>query len=156
MTARTREAMALQDKAQADEEGARRGVGVNVRQAFYATLQAIAQFKGLQTAEKSAETALKANKRGYEVGVRINADVLNAQSQLYQTRRDKARAWHEAWSGFIKLKAASGNVSEDDLARVDGQMMPTEAVPSLPSKVAEAKKISEEVSLAQAQNGAAP
>lgn len=156
MTARTREAMALQDKAQADVEGARRGVGVNVRQAFYATLQAIAQFKGLQTAEKSAETALKANKRGYEVGVRINADVLNAQSQLYQTRRDKARAWHEAWSGFIKLKAASGNVSEDDLARVDGQMMPTEAVPSLPSKVAEAKKISEEVSLAQAQNGAAP
>ena len=123
-SSRTREAVALQGKAQADVEAARRGVGVTVRQAFYATLQAIAQFKGLQTAEKSAEIALKANKRGYEVGMRINADVLNAQSQLYQTRRDKARAWHEAWSGYIKLKAATGQVSEDDLMRVDGEMKP--------------------------------
>ncbi len=122
LQSRTREAIAQQDKAQADVEAARRSVGTSVRQAFYATLQAIAQFKGLQTAEKSAETSLKANKRGYEVGMRINADVLNAQSQLYQTRRDKARAWHEAWSGFIKIKAAAGQVSEDDLARVDGQM----------------------------------
>lgn len=124
MQSRTREAIALQDKAQSDVEAARRAVGTNIRQAFYSTLQAIAQFKGLQTAEKSAETSLKANKRGYEVGMRINADVLNAQSQLYQTRRDKARAWHEAWSGFIKLKAAVGQVSEEDLALVDSQMQP--------------------------------
>lgn len=123
-SSRTREAVALQGKALADVEAARRSVGVTVRQAFYATLQAIAQFKGSQTAEKSAELALKANKRGYEVGMRINADVLNAQSQLYQTRRDKARAWHEAWSGYIKLKAAAGQVSEDDLVRVDGEMKP--------------------------------
>jgi outer membrane protein len=132
ISARTREAVALQDKAQADVEAARRTVGANVRQAFFGALQAIAQFKGLQTAEKSAETALKANKRGYEVGMRINADVLNAQSQLYQTRRDKARAWHEAWSGFIKLKAATGQVSEDDLARVDGQMQPLTSVEPTP------------------------
>jgi outer membrane protein len=128
MRSRTRELVALQDKAQADVEAARRGVGVNVRQAFYGTLQAIAQFKGLQAAEKSAETALKANKRGYEVGVRINADVLNAQSLLYQTRRDKARAWHEAWAGFVKVKAAVGVVGEEDLALIDGQMSPLRAI----------------------------
>ncbi len=121
---RTREALALQDKAYADVEAARRSVGMSVRQAFYATLQAIAQFNGLQAAEKSAETALKANRRGYEVGVRINADVLNAQSSLYQTRRDKARAWHDAWAGYIKLRAATGLVSDKDLARIDGQMQP--------------------------------
>lgn len=117
--AKVGEALAQKDKAVSDFEAARRTVGANVRQAFFTALSAMARFKGLLTAERSAETALKANKRGYEVGMRINADVLNAQSQLFETRRDKARAWHEAWASFIKLKAVAGGVTEVDLAQID-------------------------------------
>lgn len=119
INARTREALAQRDRADSELEAARRTTGLTVRQSFYATLAAMAQFKGLMAAERSAETALKANRRGYEVGLRINADVLNAQSQLYQARRDKARAWNEAWTGYIKLKAAAGTATASDLAEID-------------------------------------
>ncbi|WP_295856751.1 TolC family outer membrane protein [uncultured Xylophilus sp.] len=124
LDARVREAVAQEDKATADLEAARRQVGGAVRQAFYAALGAIAQFRGLQAAERSAETALAANRRGYEVGVRIGADVLAAQSQLYQTRRDKARAGYEAWAQFFRLKTATGTAGEEDLARIDGLFAP--------------------------------
>ena len=43
--------------------------------------------QALEAAEQSSQSALDANKLGYQVGVRINIDVLNAQSQLYQTNR---------------------------------------------------------------------
>ncbi len=119
ISAKVRESLAQEDKAASDLEAARKGAASAVRQTFFATLVAMAQFKGLLTAERSAETSLKANKRGYEVGMRINADVLAAQSQLYQTRRDKVRAWNEAWVNYIKLKSAVGVVGDADLAEID-------------------------------------
>ena len=55
----------------------------------------------------SSQSALDANKLGYQVGVRINIDVLNAQSQLYQTKRDLARAYN-VLLGTLKLRQAAG------------------------------------------------
>ena len=37
-----------------------------------------------------SRSALEANRLGYEVGVRINIDVLNAQNQLADTQQAKA------------------------------------------------------------------
>jgi outer membrane protein len=49
----------------------------------------------------SSQSALDANKLGYQVGVRINIDVLNAQSQLYQTKRDLAVARYNVLLGQL-------------------------------------------------------
>jgi outer membrane protein len=51
------------------------------------------------------------------VGVRINIDVLNAQQQLYSTRRDLAKARYDTLMNSLKLKAAAGSLSEADLAQ---------------------------------------
>ena len=73
----------------------------------------------LRAALVSSQSSLESNRVGYEVGVRINIDVLNAERQVYATRRDLARAFHDTLLSQLKLKAAVGTLSEDDLARIN-------------------------------------
>ena len=56
---------------------------------------------------------------GYDVGVRINIDVLNAQSQVYQTERDLATARYQVLLGQLKLRQAAGVLTDDDLRMID-------------------------------------
>ena len=79
----------------------------------------IAQTAALRAAQVSSQSSLDANKLGYEVGVRINIDVLNAQSQLYQTQRDLALARYQVLLGQLKLRQAAGTLSDDDLRAID-------------------------------------
>jgi len=62
---------------------------------------------------------LDANQLGYKVGVRINIDVLNSQSQLYQTKRDLAKARYDVLLGQLKLRQANGSLKADDLQAVN-------------------------------------
>jgi outer membrane protein len=48
--------------------------------------------RALEAALVSSLSSLESNRLGYEVGVRINIDVLNAENQVYVTRRDLAKA----------------------------------------------------------------
>ncbi len=83
VTSRVRESIALEDKARNDLETTRRNAALQARQAFLGVNSGLAQVKALQAAEVSSQSALESNKLGYQVGVRINIDVLNAQRQLY-------------------------------------------------------------------------
>jgi len=74
----------------------------------------------LQAAEASSQSALDANKLGYQVGVRINIDVLNSQSQLFQTKRDLAKARHDVLLGQLRLRQSSGTLQDADLQAVSG------------------------------------
>ena len=67
----------------------------------------------------SSQSALDSNKLGYEVGVRINIDVLNAQQQLYSTERDLALARYNTILNNLRLKAAAGTLREEDLEEVN-------------------------------------
>jgi outer membrane protein len=53
------------------------------------------------------------------VGVRINIDVLNSQSQLFQTKRDLAKARYDVLVGGLKLRQANGTLKADDLNAVN-------------------------------------
>ena len=88
---RIKETLSLEDKARNDLEAARRGVAQGTRVAFYGLQSGRAQVSALEAAESSSKLALEATQLGYRVGVRVNLDVLNAQTQLYQTQRDLAR-----------------------------------------------------------------
>ncbi len=110
-----REAISLKDKAQADLDYARRSVQLGVRQAYLGVTSGLAQVKAYEAALTSSQSSLDSNKLGYEVGVRINIDVLNAQSQLYDTRYKLAKARFDTLLALLKLKAATGNLNEKDL-----------------------------------------
>jgi len=116
---RVREAIALEDKARSDLENARRVAAQGARQAFLGVNAGLAQVRALEAAEVSSTSALESNRLGYQVGVRINIDVLNAQQQLFSTRRDLSKARYDTIVNGLRLKAAAGTLKEDDLAQVN-------------------------------------
>jgi outer membrane protein len=119
VTSRVRQSIALEDKARNDLEANRRNAALTARQSFLGVNSGLAQVKALEAAEVSSNSALQSNKLGYQVGVRINIDVLNAQRQLYQTRTDLARARYNTILAGLRLKAAAGSLREDDLQPVN-------------------------------------
>ncbi|MCX7150102.1 MAG: TolC family outer membrane protein [Rhodocyclales bacterium] len=119
VVSKDREAVALKEKAGADLENARRTAALNARQAYLGVSSGLAQVKAYEAALTSSQSALDSNKLGYEVGVRINIDVLNAQSQLFDTRQKLAKARLDTLGALLKLKAAAGSLGEDDLAAIN-------------------------------------
>jgi outer membrane protein len=121
---RIRETLHLQDKAQADLDKAQRDVVQATRTAFFGVQAGLSQVKALEAAEASSQVSLDANKLGYQVGVRINIDVLNAQTQLYQTKRDLAQARYNVLLGQLRLKQASGTLTGEDLQAINDLLAP--------------------------------
>ncbi|MBL0421024.1 TolC family outer membrane protein [Ramlibacter sp. AW1] len=112
---RIRETLALEDRAQADLDNARRTIAQATRAAYFGVVSGAGQVRALEAAETSSQSALEANRLGYQVGVRINIDVLNSQSQLFQTKRDLAVARYNVLMGKLRLRQASGTLTPDDL-----------------------------------------
>ena len=110
-----REAVALRDKARSDLENARRQAALGARQAYLGVTSGLSQVKAYEAALASSQASLDSNKLGYEVGVRINIDVLNAQSQLFDTQQKLMKARFDTLIAQLKLKAAAGNLGEEDL-----------------------------------------
>jgi len=121
---RVRETVALEEKARNDLDGSMRTVAQGTRSAFFGVLSGQGQVKALEAAEASSQSALEANQVGYQVGVRINIDVLNAQSQLFQTKRDLAKARYDVLVGGLRLRQASGTLKPEDLNAVNALLMP--------------------------------
>ena len=116
---RIKETLALEEKARADLEATRRALAQSTRAAFFGVQSGQSQVKALEAAEASSQSALDANKLGYQVGVRINIDVLNAQSQLYQTKRDLAAARYNVLLGTLRLRQAAGTLVQEDVQAID-------------------------------------
>jgi outer membrane protein len=114
-----REAEANRERAAQELENARRTVGTQTRLAYLGVVSGIAQVRALQQALTSSVSVLEASKMGHEVGVRTNLDVLNAQQQLYATRRDLYQAEYNYLMSQLRLKAAVGGLGEEDLSRVN-------------------------------------
>ena len=121
---REREAVALKEKASGDLETTRRAAALSARQAYLGVSSGTAQVKALEAALVSSQSALDSNKLGYEVGVRINIDVLNAQQQLYTTRRDLFKARYDTLLAQLRLKAAAGALGEDDVQQINALLEP--------------------------------
>ena len=116
---RTREAVGLKEKARQDLDASRRAAEFNARQSFLNVTNGIAQVRALEQALRSSEVSLQSNRVGYEVGVRINIDVLNAQQQVFQTQRDLARARYDTILNGLRLKSAAGSLTESDVEAVN-------------------------------------
>jgi outer membrane protein len=119
VSAREREAAFLHDKARADLDNARRQAALSAQQSFLGVNAGLAQVRALEAGVASSKLAVESNKLGYEVGVRINIDVLNAQSQLFDTQQKLAKARLDTLMAQLRLKAAAGTLSADDLAAVN-------------------------------------
>ena len=121
---RIKETLALEDKARSDLDATKRSVAQGTRTAFFGLQSGLSQVKAYEAAEASTQSALDANKLGYQVGVKINIDVLNAQSQLYSTKASLAKARYDVLVGGLKLRQATGVLKEEDLQPINAQLAP--------------------------------
>ncbi len=122
------EMRALEDKAHSDLEDARRSAALDARQSFLGVQEGIAQIAALRTAQVSAETSLQSNQKGFRAGVRINADVLNAEEKLFSTRRDLAKARYDTLLQYLRLKASAAQLDDAALATLTGNAVTPEPV----------------------------
>lgn len=116
---RVREAVALRDRASEDLENAQRTVAQSVRSAYLNVTSGIAQVKALEQALVSTQSQLDSTILGRDVGVRTSVDVLNAQQQVFQTRRDLQQARYNYVMNTLRLRAAAGQLAEADIEQVN-------------------------------------
>ena len=121
---RIKETQLLEEKSRNDLEAARRGVAQTTRVAYFNVLSGQAQVKALEAAESSSKLALEATQLGYRVGVRVNLDVLNAQTQLFNAQRDLAKARYDVLLGGLRLRQAAGQLAPADIASVNRLLAP--------------------------------
>lgn len=120
---RVKETQALENKAQADLEAARRSVAQATRSAYLGVMAGLSQVKAYESAEASTQSSVDANRLGYSVGVNISIDVLNAQSQLFQTKRDLAKARYDLVMTHLKLRQAAGTLTPQDLEPINALLV---------------------------------
>ncbi|PUE09979.1 TolC family outer membrane protein [Limnohabitans sp. T6-20] len=116
---RVKETVSLQEKTRAELEAAERTVDQNTRSAYFGLLTGLSQVKALVASETSSQSVVDATKLGYQVGVKTNLDVLNSQTQLFQTKRDLAKARYDVLQGQLKLRQAAGVLKAEDVQSIN-------------------------------------
>lgn len=116
---RVREAVANRNQIAAELEAARRQAGTDARQAYSAVVNGLSRIAALQSAVESSQSAVKGNRAGYRLGIKVNIDVLNAEQQLYAAQRDLVKARYETLFQGLKLKAAAGMLAEADIKAIN-------------------------------------
>jgi outer membrane protein len=116
---RVRETLALAERAGRNLDAARRSTELGTRQAFLGVQSGLAAAQAYEAAEASTRLQVEATQLGYRVGVRVNLDVLNAQTQLYNTQRDLSRARYDVLVNSLRLRQTVGTLRPEDLAAVN-------------------------------------
>jgi outer membrane protein len=116
---RIKETVSLEQRSREELENARRTVAQNTRVAYFGVQSGEALVKALEAAESSSRLSLEATQLGYKVGVRVNIDVLNAQTQLFQTQRDLFKSRYDVLVNSLRLRQASGQLTPNDLLAVN-------------------------------------
>lgn len=119
VSSRTRQARFELSAAQQDLEAQQRATVRQTQNAYRAVIAGIQQVEAFGQALISAESALEATQAGFEVGTRTIVDVLIAEQRYYQAQRDNSNARHTYIVDHLRLKAAAGVLSADDLSAVN-------------------------------------
>ena len=119
VTSKVREAEALSKKSTQDFLAAQRDASIFAKQSYLSVVSGQSEVAALEQALISDQAALDANKLGYEVGVRVNIDVLNAQAKLYSTKQSLAQAKISLLLAQLNLKASVGDLIEPDLSFIN-------------------------------------
>lgn len=124
VSSKVREAVAKQQKAQEEIEAARRKVEVDTKQAYLEITSGIAQAHANEQTLRSAQSQLTSTTKSFKLGIRTNVDVLNAQQQVFNAKRELLQTHYTYLLGLLKLKYSSGLLSDEDLDEVSDWLKP--------------------------------
>jgi outer membrane protein len=118
VSSKVREAVANQQKAQEEIEAARRKVELDTKQAYLEITSSIAQAQANKQTLRSTESALASTNKSFKLGIRTNVDVLNAQQQVFNAKRELLQTHYTYLLGILKLRYSSGLLFEQELDEV--------------------------------------
>ncbi|RMT58900.1 hypothetical protein ALP29_00925 [Pseudomonas syringae pv. avii] len=124
VSASTRQASRNEENAEYELEGKTRETLIQLRRQFSACLSGVSKLRAYEKALKSAEALVVSTQQSILGGERVNLDILNAEQQLYTTRRDLAQARYDYLMAWTKLHYYAGTLKETDLAKVDEAFKP--------------------------------
>ena len=97
-----------------------REVQRETRKVYRNTVTAIRRINALEIAVESSKAALSSIKTGFKVGTRNNADVLDAQRELYKAQYDYSAARYMYILNHLQLKNLAGTLNGEDIKLVNG------------------------------------
>lgn len=115
VSSKVRETAARLDEAEQRLDQARRQAAQQAREAYLAVTSGAARARAIERAHASNQRALESTVLGYERGVRTGVDVLNSQRELFRARRDLSQSRYDYLVSRLRLKAAAGILTEQDL-----------------------------------------
>ena len=118
VNATSRQAVAGQEKAKADLQTQIDKTVVELRLEYNQVISGVTRINALVKTVDSGKLLVTATQQSIKGGVRINLDLLNAQHQLYASMRDLAQARYSYLLGTLRLRAAAGTLSSDDVREV--------------------------------------
>ncbi|WP_334120663.1 TolC family outer membrane protein [Limnobacter sp.] len=116
---KVRQQAALLEKALNNVDQAKQNATQTAKATFLQVQTGLAQVKALETAVASSELALQSNKTAYDVGIRINVDVLNAQQQFNAVQRDLSKAKYTSLINMLELQAVTGQLDATALQQIN-------------------------------------
>nr|WP_256347573.1 TolC family outer membrane protein [Pseudomonas gingeri] len=119
VSASVRQASANLEQAEYELDGKTRETLIELRRQYSACLSGVSKLRAYQKALASAEALVVSTRQSILGGERVNLDALNAEQQLYSTRRDLAQARYDYLMAWTRLHYYAGTLRETDLARVD-------------------------------------
>lgn len=123
VTAATSQAVSNYDKAQADLNGKTNTVVLELRKQYNLALSSALRIDAVAKALSSATLLVEATRKSVKGGQRTNLDVLNAQQQLFEAKRDLALARYNYLLGYLRLRYAAGSLSAADLTDIAGSFV---------------------------------
>ncbi|QXI25755.1 TolC family outer membrane protein [Pseudomonas vanderleydeniana] len=119
VSASVRQASANLEQAEYELDGKTRETLIELRRQYNACQSGASKLRAYRKALASAESLVLSTRQSILGGERVNLDLLNAEQQLYSTRRDLAQARYDYLMAWTKLHYYAGTLRETDLARVD-------------------------------------
>jgi TolC family type I secretion outer membrane protein len=114
-------------QAQLQAADAKENLEVQVRQEYGNLTQGAVKIRAYEQAEASAAENLLATRKGVQAGERSNLDVLQAEEQLYTTRRDLSLARYQLLLSRLRLLSYAGQLADDDVSEISTWFEPRQA-----------------------------
>ena len=114
-----KEAQQLYQQAAHNLEAERRRAVSITRSSYLGSIAAVSSVRALNQAVISSEKSLEATQAGFEVGTRTIVDVLQQTQILFNSKRQYSRARYDYVLNTLRLRQATGLLTEDDLAKVN-------------------------------------
>jgi outer membrane protein, protease secretion system len=118
VSAATSQAVSNHEKAQADLDAKTSQVLVELRKQYNLTVSGVSRIAAAEKSLSSARLLIEATQKSVKGGMRTNLDVLTAQQQFFEAKRDLALSRYNYLLSFLRLRYSAGTLALADLQEI--------------------------------------